>query len=162
MYLPKQKRNKKSSSNPFNANISFEAFLHIPVSKVEEGNYESYNLQGFYLCTLSFCCCWDRAWGALTHFYFLTTLKMRFFCFMITFVSLSLWSFQWSNGHPSKFMFEMHFSISDNILTISLGSSFFFSGAYITHWLKRFTFHFYSYLRLPLNRPLDTKWIGRA
>jgi hypothetical protein len=39
---------------------------------------------------------------------------------------LSLWSFQWSNGHPSKFMFEMHFSISDNILTISLGSSFFF------------------------------------
>ena len=38
----------------------------------------------------------------------------------------------------------------------------FFSGAYITHWLKMFTFHFYSYLKLPLNRPLDTKWIGRA
>jgi hypothetical protein len=38
----------------------------------------------------------------------------------------------------------------------------FFSGAFITHWLKRFTFHFYSYLKLPLNRPLDTKWIGRA
>jgi hypothetical protein len=53
-------------------------------------------------------------------------------------VSLSLWSFQWSNGHPSKFMFEVHF----------------FSGAYITHWLKRFTFHFYSYLKLPFNRPL--------
>ena len=32
----------------------------IPVSKAEEGNYESYNLQGVYLCTLSFCCCWDR------------------------------------------------------------------------------------------------------
>ena len=43
---------------------------------------------------------------------------------------------------------------------MSLGSSFFFSGAYITHWPKRFTFHFYSYLKLPLNRPLDTKWIG--
>ena len=27
--------------------ISFEAYLHIPVSKAEEGNYESYNLQGF-------------------------------------------------------------------------------------------------------------------
>jgi hypothetical protein len=49
-YLPKQKRNTKSSSNPFNAKISFEAYLHIPVSKVEEGNYESYNLQGVYLC----------------------------------------------------------------------------------------------------------------
>jgi hypothetical protein len=33
--------------------ISFEAYLHIPVSKAEEGNYESYNLQGVYLCTLS-------------------------------------------------------------------------------------------------------------
>ena len=31
-----------------------------------------------------------------------------------------------------------------------------------SHWLKRFTFHFYSYLKLPLNRPLDTKGIGRA
>jgi hypothetical protein len=31
-YLPKQKRNIKSSSNPFNAKISFEAYLHIPVS----------------------------------------------------------------------------------------------------------------------------------
>jgi hypothetical protein len=30
---------------------------------------------------------------------------------------------------------------------MSLGSSFFFSGAFITHWLKRFTFHFYSYLK---------------
>ena len=59
-YLPKQKRNTKSSSNPFSAKISFEAYLHIPVSKAEEGNYESYNLQGVYLCTLSFCCCWDR------------------------------------------------------------------------------------------------------
>jgi hypothetical protein len=58
-------------------------------------------------------------------------------------------------------MFEVHFSISDNILTMSLGSSF-FSGAFITRWLKRFTFHFYSYLKLPLNRPLDTKWIGGA
>jgi hypothetical protein len=29
--------------------ISFEAYLHIPVSKAEEGNYESYNLQGVYL-----------------------------------------------------------------------------------------------------------------
>ena len=48
-YLPKQKRYTKSSYNPFNANISFEAYLHIPVSKVEEGNYESYNLQGVYL-----------------------------------------------------------------------------------------------------------------
>ena len=38
---------------------------------------ESYNLQGVYLCTLSFCCCWDRGWGALTHFYFLTSLKRR-------------------------------------------------------------------------------------
>ena len=47
-------------TNPFNAEISFEAYLHIPVSKAEEGNYESYNLQGVYLCTLSFCCCWDR------------------------------------------------------------------------------------------------------
>ena len=38
-YLPKQKRNTKSSSNPFNAKISFEAYLHIhvPVSKAEEG-----------------------------------------------------------------------------------------------------------------------------
>jgi hypothetical protein len=52
------------------AKISFEAYLHIPVSKAEEGNYESYNLQGVYLCTLSSCCCWDRGWGALTHFYF--------------------------------------------------------------------------------------------
>jgi hypothetical protein len=110
MYLPKQKRNTKSSSNFFNAKISFEAYLHIPVSKVEKGNYESYkfraislvgkifgtflacsslcttnpfriempikreflnknksekyyesyNLQGVYLCTLSFCCCCDR------------------------------------------------------------------------------------------------------
>jgi hypothetical protein len=25
------------SSNPFNAKISFEAYLHIPVSKAEEG-----------------------------------------------------------------------------------------------------------------------------
>ena len=33
-------------TNPFNAKISFEAYLHIPVSKAEEGNYESYNLQG--------------------------------------------------------------------------------------------------------------------
>ena len=47
-YLPKQKRNTKSSSNPFNAKISFEAYLHIPVSKAVEGNYESYNLQGVY------------------------------------------------------------------------------------------------------------------
>ena len=47
-------------TNPFNAKISFEAYLHIPVSKAEEGNYETYNLQGVYLCTLSFCCCWDR------------------------------------------------------------------------------------------------------
>ena len=31
-YLPKQLRDTKSSSNPFNANISFEAYLHIPVS----------------------------------------------------------------------------------------------------------------------------------
>ena len=59
-YFPKQKRNTKSSSNPFNAKISFEAYLHIPVSKADEGNFESYNLQGVYLCTLSFCCCWDR------------------------------------------------------------------------------------------------------
>jgi hypothetical protein len=51
-YLPKQKRNIKSSSNPFNAKISFEAYSHIPVSKAEEGHYESYNLQGVYLCTL--------------------------------------------------------------------------------------------------------------
>ena len=50
----------QSSSNPFNAKNSFEAYLHIPVSKAEEGHYESYNLQGVYLCTLSFCCCWDR------------------------------------------------------------------------------------------------------
>jgi hypothetical protein len=42
------KRNTKSSSNPFNAKISFEAYLHIPVSKAVEGNYESYNLQGVY------------------------------------------------------------------------------------------------------------------
>ena len=89
-YLPKQKRNTKSSSNPFNAKISFEAYLHILVSKAEEGNYENYNLQGDYLCTLSFCCCWDRGWGALTHFYFLTSLKRRFFCFMITSVTFSL------------------------------------------------------------------------
>jgi hypothetical protein len=40
-------------TNPFNAKISFEAYLHIPVSKAEEGNYESYNLQGVYFCTLS-------------------------------------------------------------------------------------------------------------
>jgi hypothetical protein len=53
-----------------------------------EGHYESYNLQGVYLCTLSFCCCWDRGWGALTHFYFLTSLKRRFFCSMITSVPL--------------------------------------------------------------------------
>ena len=49
-YLPKQKRNTKSSSNPFNAKLSFETYLHIPVSKAEEGHYESYNLQGVYLC----------------------------------------------------------------------------------------------------------------
>ena len=72
-------------------------------------------------------------------------------------MSLSLWTFQWSNGHPSKFMFEVHFSISDNICTMSLGSSFFFPGAFITNWLKRFTFHFFRGLKLPLNRPLDTK-----
>ena len=59
-YLPKQKRNIKSSSNPFNAKNFFEAYSHIPVSKAEEGHYESYNLQGVYLCTLSFCFCWDR------------------------------------------------------------------------------------------------------
>ena len=41
MYLPKQKRNTKSSSIPFNAKISFEAYLHIPVYKDEEGHYES-------------------------------------------------------------------------------------------------------------------------
>ena len=70
--------------------ISFEAYLHIPVSKAEEGNYESYNLQGVYLCTLSFCCCWDRGWGALTHFYFLTSIERRFVCFMITSVPFSL------------------------------------------------------------------------
>jgi hypothetical protein len=40
--------------------FSFEAYLHIPVSKAEEGHYDSYNLQAVYLCTLSFCCCWDR------------------------------------------------------------------------------------------------------
>ena len=40
-YLSKQKRNTKSSSNPFNAKISFEAYLHIPVYKDEEGHYES-------------------------------------------------------------------------------------------------------------------------
>ena len=45
---------------PLMHKISFGAYLHIPVSKAEEGNYESYNLQGVYLCTLSFCCCWDR------------------------------------------------------------------------------------------------------
>jgi hypothetical protein len=144
-------------------------------------------------------------------------------------VSLSLWSFQWSNGHPSKFMFEVHFSISENIFTMSLGdilqyslyirianiywrnsslfstphptflhswrfrsstehilfrtifgtflacSHFrkysyhvtrfvilFFPGAFITNWLKMFTFHFFRGLKLPLNRPLDTKWICRA
>ena len=38
-YLPKQKRNTKGSSNLFNANISFEAYLHIPVYKDEEGHY---------------------------------------------------------------------------------------------------------------------------
>ena len=53
-------------------------------------NYESYNLQGVYLCTLSFCCCWDRGWGALTHCYSLTSLKRRFCCFMITSVPFSL------------------------------------------------------------------------
>jgi hypothetical protein len=46
--------------------------------------------RGVYLCTLSFCCCWDRGWGALTHFYFLTSLKRRFFCFMITSVPFSM------------------------------------------------------------------------
>jgi hypothetical protein len=45
---------------PLMPKISFEAYLHIPVSKAEEGNYESYNLQGVYLCILSLCCCWDR------------------------------------------------------------------------------------------------------
>jgi hypothetical protein len=29
VYLSKQKRNTKSSSNPFNAKFSFEAYLHI-------------------------------------------------------------------------------------------------------------------------------------
>ena len=47
-------------TNPFNAKISFEAYSHIPVSKAEEGHYESYNLQGVYLCTLSICFCWAR------------------------------------------------------------------------------------------------------
>jgi hypothetical protein len=41
-YFPKQKRNTKSSFNPFNAKNSFEAYLHIPVSKADEGNFESY------------------------------------------------------------------------------------------------------------------------
>ena len=53
-------------------------------------------------------------------------------------------------------MFEVHFSISDNILTMSLGSSF-FSVAYITHWLKRFTFHFYSFLKLPIRNGLAVR-----
>ena len=81
-YLPKQKRNTKSSSNPFNAKISFEAYLLIPVAKAEEGHYKSYNLQGVHLYTLSFCCCWDRCWGALTHFYFLTSLNKKEICFL--------------------------------------------------------------------------------
>ena len=33
--------------------------------------------------------------------------------------------------------------------------------AKITVFLLKLVF-FYSYLKLPLNRPLDTKWIGRA
>jgi hypothetical protein len=40
-YLPKQKRNTKSNSNPFSAKNSFEAYLYIPVYKDEEGHYES-------------------------------------------------------------------------------------------------------------------------
>ena len=40
-YLPKQKRNTKSSFNPYNAKISFEAYLHISVYKDEEGHYEN-------------------------------------------------------------------------------------------------------------------------
>jgi hypothetical protein len=36
----------------------------------------------------------------------------------------------------------------------------FFPGAFITNWLKRFTFHFFRGLKLPLNRPLDTKGIA--
>ena len=38
-----------SNSNPLNEKISFEVYLHIPVSKAEEGHYERYNLQGVYL-----------------------------------------------------------------------------------------------------------------
>ena len=38
---------------------------------------------------------------------------------------------------------------------------FFESFAKITVFLLKLVF-FYSYLKLPLNRPLDTKWIGRA
>jgi hypothetical protein len=37
-YLPKQKRNTKSSSNPFNAKISFEAYLLIPEKKNKKKN----------------------------------------------------------------------------------------------------------------------------
>jgi hypothetical protein len=133
----------------------------IPVSKTEEGNYESYNLQGVYLCTLSFCCCWDRGWGALTHLYFLTSLKMRFFCFMITSVpfSMIISVIKWSSVNIYVWSAFFHFRQYSYHVTRFV---IFFSGAYITHWLKRFTFQFYSYLKLPLNRPLDTKWIGRA
>ena len=38
---------------------------------------------------------------------------------------------------------------------------FFESFAKITVFLLKLVF-FYSYLKLPLNRPLDTKWIGHA
>ena len=46
--------------------------------------------KGFTYVHCLFCCCWDRGWGALTHFYFLTSLKRRLFCFMITSVPFSL------------------------------------------------------------------------
>jgi hypothetical protein len=46
-YLPKQKRNTRNSYNSFNAKNSFEAYLHIPVSKAEEENYESYIYKEF-------------------------------------------------------------------------------------------------------------------
>ena len=137
---------------------------YIPVSKAEEGHYESYNLQGVYLCTLSFCCCWDRGWGVLIHFYLLTSLnkKETFFALWITSVpfSMIISVIQWSSVKIYVWSAFFHFrQYSYHVTRLVI---LFFPGAFEINCLKRFTFHIFCGLKFPLNRPLDTKWIGRA
>jgi hypothetical protein len=80
----------------------------------------------------------------------LTSLKRRFVGFMITSVPFSMIFsvIKWSS--VKIYVWSAFFHFRQYSYHITRFVTFFLVPNIITHWLKRFTFHFYSYLKLPL------------